>query len=135
MIVNLLHDVIDEEILLELLLEDEDLVLGLDAVVAVHPPDFEVLRQYAGVKVHHNRVIFIYRLDLALKGPKVLLHLQHFEVLLLELLLLLFLLDQIEQGNSGILFLIDATDDLTVMDVLILGDLWKGSADLLIFLL
>lgn len=68
MIVYLLHDVVDKEVLLELLLKDEDLVLGLDAVVAVHPPNLKVFRQYAGVKVHHNRVIFVDCLDLALKG-------------------------------------------------------------------
>lgn len=93
MIVYLLHDVINEEVLLKLLLEDEDLVLGLDAVVAVHPPYLEGLRQHAGVQVHQNSVILVDGLDLALEGAQVLLHLQHLEVLLLELFLLLFLLD------------------------------------------
>jgi hypothetical protein len=43
-IVYLFHDVIDEKILFKLLLEDEDLVLGLDAVITVQPPNLEVLR-------------------------------------------------------------------------------------------
>ena len=44
---DLLHDVIDEQIFLELFLQDQDLVLGLDAVVSVQPPHLEVLRQHA----------------------------------------------------------------------------------------
>ncbi len=68
MIVYLLHDVINEQILLELFLEDEDFMLGLDAVVTIHPPYLEILREDAGVKVHHHCIIFIYCLDLALEG-------------------------------------------------------------------
>lgn len=89
----LLHDVINEQIFLELLLKDQDLMLGLNAVVTIHPPYLEVLREDTGVKVHHHRVIFIDRLDLALKSTQVLFHLQYLEVLLLELLFFLLLFD------------------------------------------
>ena len=96
---DFLHDVVNEEIFLELLLEDEDLMLGLDAVVPVHPPNLKGLRQYAGVQVHQHRIILINRLDLALKSTKVFLNLKHLEILLLELFLLLFLLDEVEEGD------------------------------------
>lgn len=44
-VMYLLHDVIDEQIFLELLLEDEDFVFGLDAVVGIEAFNIEVFRQ------------------------------------------------------------------------------------------
>lgn len=96
----LLHDVINEQIFLELLLKDQDLMLGLNTVIAIHPPYFEVLREDTGVKVHHHRVILVYCLDLALKSSEILFHLQHLEVLLLELLFFLLFFDEVKQGDG-----------------------------------
>jgi hypothetical protein len=128
----LFHDVVNEEVLLELLLQDQDLVLGLDAVVTVQPPDLEVLGEDARVKVHHHCVVLTQGLNLALEGTQILLYLQDFEIFLLSLILLLFLLDEVEEGDGGILLLIDTAYDLTVVDILILGDFRKGSTDFFI---
>ena len=68
MIVNLLHDIIYEKVPLELFLQDKDLVFGLDAVVTVKPPDFEVLRKDTRMKISHHCIILIQGLDLTLES-------------------------------------------------------------------
>ena len=86
-VVQVLHHVVDEQILLELLLEDQDLELGLDAVEGVKVPDLEIVRQDVGPCVGQDRVILLQGFNFSLKGAVVLLDLQNLEVSVLILIL------------------------------------------------
>jgi hypothetical protein len=50
----------------------------------------------------------------------------------LSLIFLLALFDEIKEGNSGILFFVNTSNNLAVMYILILWHLREGSADLFI---
>lgn len=130
---DLRHNVINEQIFFEFFLQDEDLVLGFDAVVTIKPPNFEILRKDTGVEIHHNCIILPKCFYLSFEGSQVFLHFQYLKIFLLTFIFLLFLLDQIEQSNGRILFLINTANNLTMMDVLIPWDLRKGGTDLFIF--
>lgn len=132
--VDLLHDVIDEQIFFELLLQDENLKFGLDAEEGVETPDFEVLGQNTRVGVRKHHVVVLLGLDLPLVGPHVLLHLQDLEVLLqlLVLTVSLALFYDVEQRDGRVLLLIDAAHNLGVVDVLVLRNLRQTSTDLLV---
>ena len=131
---DLLHDVIDEQIFLELFLKDQDLVLSLNAVVTVQPPHLKILRQDARVQIHHHCVILRQSLDLSLESSKVFFHLKHLKISLVRFIFFFLLFYEIKQSNSRILFFIDTANYLTMVDVLILRNLRKSSRNFLIFL-
>jgi hypothetical protein len=52
MIMNLFHNVVNEEILFEFFAQYQYLMFSLDAIVAVHAPNQKTLGKYTGMGVH-----------------------------------------------------------------------------------
>ena len=67
MFMNLLHHIINEKIFLELFLQDQDFMLGFNAIETIEEPDLELVREDTRMVVAHDSEIFILRLDMPIK--------------------------------------------------------------------
>jgi len=83
--------------------------------------------------VRNNSKILILRLNLPLESSKILFYFENLKIPLQLFIFrvgIFFLFDQIKQSDYRILFLINATNNLAVMNILILGNLKQSSIDL-----
>ena len=122
-VVEVFHDIVDEEVLFEFFLEDQHLEFGLNAVEGIEVPDLKDLGDDTWFFIDQDtEITTLYFLNFPLKTSIVFPNSKNFKVAinLINFIAQYFLLDKVEDSNSWILLLINTSNNLTVMNKLTL---------------
>ena len=135
-VVEIFHDIIDEEIFFEFFLEDQHLEFGLYAVEGIKVPDLKDLRDDTWFFIgQDSKISTLFFLDFPLKTSIVFSNFKNFKIAInfINFIVQYFLLDKVEDSNSRILFFINTSNNLTMMNKLTLPKIGFFKGDGLIF--
>ena len=120
-VIEIFHDIVNEEIILEFFLEDQYLELGLYTVEGIKIPNLEYLRNDTRFLVVKDHIISILNsINFALETSVIFSDFECFKIgmHLINFINICILFYEVENGDCGILFLVDTSNYLTVMNVL-----------------